>query len=154
MDLRPFLQSNSDLFYRVILHEMGHSLGLVHNDDKKSVMYYKIQNIRELQDLDIAHLQNLYGPTSNQSAYYKNQLIPNFKSKVRSFHAPYGRSCRSYNFRKTQTVASTKVQFLENNAGLEFFKQSRGWSNLSANAKNNKNQCMRIIWNFRSRKQH
>ena len=54
---------SKSLFYKVILHEMGHTLGLVHNKDRKSIMYYKITRNDKLHDLDIAHIQTLYGST-------------------------------------------------------------------------------------------
>ena len=47
----------------VVLHEMGHSLGLGHNpDDPLSVMYPYYRGVESLSRDDIAGIQMLYGP--------------------------------------------------------------------------------------------
>ena len=84
---------SESLFYRVLLHEMGHTLGMVHNEESRSIMYYRITSINEPCDLDIAHIQNIYGaptPTvtnngnsvSWQPAQFKNKNVPYYTSTV------------------------------------------------------------------------
>lgn len=148
----------ASLFYKVILHEMGHSLGLVHNEDSDSVMYYKIQDFKELQKLDIAHLQSLYGApiprlskerisVKWQAPTYKGKAIPYYKAEVTSSHSSKGEVVevdidREYHINH-YTVKSSKLQ----NGSVEtvFFKASKHWHNLYANAAKNRNQCMRIL---------
>ncbi|MCM8536576.1 MAG: matrixin family metalloprotease [Lentisphaeraceae bacterium] len=148
----------ASLFYKVILHEMGHTLGLVHNKDIDSVMYYKIQDYRELQDLDIAHLQSLYGPPAPQlsqnsisvkwqAATYKSLPIPYYKAKVKAAHSSRGEIVEvdiedTYPVQE-YTVKSSQLQV--SNVGKNFFKSSQGWDSLYANADKNRNQCMRIV---------
>lgn len=47
--------------YKVILHELGHFLGLTHQDDNtiKSIMSYD-ENIRDLEEYDIKAIKHLY----------------------------------------------------------------------------------------------
>ena len=71
------------LFYKVILHEMGHTLGLVHNKNSDSIMYYKITDKDQLDSLDIAHIQNLYGSSKSSS-------VAQFTAKVTSSHSSQG----------------------------------------------------------------
>ncbi|XP_021747908.1 metalloendoproteinase 3-MMP-like [Chenopodium quinoa] len=52
----------------VVLHEMGHLLGLSHSDDVNAVMYATIrvgQRKRELQDDDIKGIQAIYNSSSS-----------------------------------------------------------------------------------------
>jgi predicted Zn-dependent protease len=49
-------------FFSVMLHEVGHALGLGHAPNPQSVMYYQYQGVRTgLQAGDIAGIQALYG---------------------------------------------------------------------------------------------
>lgn len=59
----PFGQQGLN-FYNVVLHELGHSLGLDHPDDPSQVMYEFYLNDRTLSlgAGDIAGIQFLYGP--------------------------------------------------------------------------------------------
>ncbi len=50
-----------DLF-TVVLHELGHALGLGHNDDPASVMYPYYRRASGLQAADIAEIRKLYAP--------------------------------------------------------------------------------------------
>lgn len=55
-------------FYNIILHEIGHSLGLSHSDNVNSVMYpfYSDEN-NDLAPDDIQGIQSLYGPPTPKS---------------------------------------------------------------------------------------
>eukprot|EP00116_Pleurobrachia_bachei_P019137 sb/3479399/ len=60
-------------FYTIVLHELGHSLGLDHLDDKDSVMYWNFGGLRKHQELklsqfDMRALQQLYGLRNSQCA--------------------------------------------------------------------------------------
>jgi hypothetical protein len=48
--------------YSVLLHEVGHTIGLAHSDDSSSVMYYLITNVYSgLASDDVAGVQAIYG---------------------------------------------------------------------------------------------
>jgi hypothetical protein len=53
--------------YQVILHEIGHALGLADNADPNSVMYYQASNNVTLDSTDTAGIQALYGSGSTLS---------------------------------------------------------------------------------------
>jgi hypothetical protein len=62
-----FTSPNSDL-YSVMLHEVGHALGLPDSSDPNSVMYEYATGPRTgLAPSDIASLQSLYGPPTTSS---------------------------------------------------------------------------------------
>lgn len=52
-----------DLF-SVVLHELGHALGLGHNDDPASVMYPYYRRVSSLPAADIAEIRKLYAARS------------------------------------------------------------------------------------------
>jgi predicted Zn-dependent protease len=56
-------------FYRVLLHEIGHTLGISHSRDDRAVMYslYLHNGPFTLQEDDILALQSLYGIPENRS---------------------------------------------------------------------------------------
>ncbi|WP_345817708.1 matrixin family metalloprotease (plasmid) [Paraburkholderia sp. PREW-6R] len=67
-------------FEQVLLHEIGHALGLASNADANSIMYYELNGAnRTLDATDLAGIQSLYGggaptaPSSSSTAV--NQLI-------------------------------------------------------------------------------
>ena len=51
--------------YTVMLHEIGHALGLKHSKDKKSQMYAgtnsQMAEVQEIQSEDVKTLYELYG---------------------------------------------------------------------------------------------
>jgi hypothetical protein len=50
---------------QVLLHEIGHALGLADNSDQSSIMYYALSSGNQtLDSTDIAGIQSLYGPGS------------------------------------------------------------------------------------------
>lgn len=53
------LRSDTQRHYGVILHEVGHTLGLAHSSDPTSAMYYLCCNTMNADD--IAGIQSLYG---------------------------------------------------------------------------------------------
>lgn len=50
-----------DEAYTVILHEIGHAIGLEHSSDPKSAMYYAENDIQEISKNDLRQLKKLYG---------------------------------------------------------------------------------------------
>jgi hypothetical protein len=56
--------------YQVVLHEIGHALGLADNSDPNSVMYYASgpQN-RTLDKTDVTGIQALYGATQSPASF-------------------------------------------------------------------------------------
>lgn len=50
--------------YSVVLHELGHALGLGHNDDPNSVMYPYYRRVNALRPADITEIRKLYAATA------------------------------------------------------------------------------------------
>jgi hypothetical protein len=57
----PFRDSEAD-FHRVALHELGHFMGLDHNDTEPSILATFVTDITELQQADIDGANQLYAP--------------------------------------------------------------------------------------------
>lgn len=49
--------------YSVVLHELGHALGLGHNDDPNSVMYPYYKRVNGLRPADVTEIRKLYAAT-------------------------------------------------------------------------------------------
>ncbi|NQZ59157.1 MAG: matrixin family metalloprotease [Lentisphaeraceae bacterium] len=151
-------QWNISLFYKVILHEMGHSLGMVHNKAARSIMYYRATEVNEPCDLDIAHIQNLYGAPapkvvhdgislSWQAAQFNGREVPYYNAQVSSSHSSKGEvvevTISSKSELRNFTVKSAKM--ISGDADTSFFTVSKGWTkSISADSKRNRNQCLRL----------
>lgn len=61
-------------FRTVLLHELGHSLGLDHPSDSGSIMYERYSGVRQnLEAGDIAGIQAIYGPRRDDAATLSGQ---------------------------------------------------------------------------------
>lgn len=67
-ELRRYLTDDKKIIlYNVVLHEIGHVLGLAHSPDKNAIMYpYYNQNVNELGKDDINSIQKLYGKSTTK----------------------------------------------------------------------------------------
>lgn len=52
---------NRDEIYTVMLHEIGHAIGLEHSNDPESVMFPGVNVIQEISKKDLNTLKRLYG---------------------------------------------------------------------------------------------
>ena len=139
-----------EIFYRVMLHEMGHALGLAHNADSQSIMYCKINNNSKICLLDIAHIQSLYGPPSaqvNSNPKPNQQEILYYQAKVTSQLTTEREevSVEILSAHKLSSPTIDTISLQKSNVCKTFFKATGQWTkSLQANAKANKNHCMRI----------
>ncbi len=81
--------------YSVILHELGHGLGLGHSDRPQSVMYPYYRNLSVLQDDDIAAVQRLYAAPDVETPIPRAVAVPLSISVI----APSSSSQASVNLR-------------------------------------------------------
>lgn len=72
------VDSGGNSFYQVVLHEIGHVLGLAHYDGGLSVMNTAVNNLTQLQAGDIAGIQYIYG---------SNTASPDLVSNIRNVEA-------------------------------------------------------------------
>jgi len=63
-NLKSFPESVLD-FRRIVLHELGHAIGLEHEGDTPAIMMPSIGNLDRLQEDDIAAVEKLYGGKEN-----------------------------------------------------------------------------------------
>lgn len=82
--------SITDELFIVAAHELGHSFGLLHSEDRASIMYPVYQNLPRLGQDDLDAVDYLYGPNSDQS--------------WRSTKAPWTRQGRTNSRRQHFTV--------------------------------------------------
>lgn len=67
------LESHERSFFRVLLHEIGHSLGMRHSQDSNSIMFAYYNSLRnELHYDDINGIQHLYGTPLHMKATTKS----------------------------------------------------------------------------------
>lgn len=62
--------------YSVALHELGHALGLGHNDNSASVMYPYYRRVNGLRDADITEIRRLYAAAGSTATPPSNPTVP------------------------------------------------------------------------------
>ena len=67
--------TGGESLFAVAIHEFGHSLGLNHIADRKSIMHESADDIFELNDKDIKHIQELYGKPRKFKASQKPKPV-------------------------------------------------------------------------------
>jgi predicted Zn-dependent protease len=97
------------IFYQVILHEIGHALGLADNDDSTSVMYYEATGTNNsLAINDVAGIRALYGsPTAPMAALQAAAPVLSATS-MNSLKHPLGQAPES--IQSNQTALATSVR--------------------------------------------
>ena len=50
----------SAMYYKVILHEIGHAIGLIHSNDSNSIMYHKITRTNKPNSNDSDNIKEMY----------------------------------------------------------------------------------------------
>jgi len=60
-DFNPASLDDPKLFYKLVLHEIGHALGAGHSNDPNSIMYHTLSYSSEISNADIERMQAVYG---------------------------------------------------------------------------------------------
>jgi hypothetical protein len=97
------------IFYQVILHEIGHALGLADNDDPASVMHYEATGTNNsLATDDVAGIRALYGaPTAPMAAIRVAAPVLSATSMNSPRH-PLGKAPESYQSNQTARPTSAR----------------------------------------------
>jgi hypothetical protein len=97
------------IFYQVILHEIGHALGLADNDDPTSVMYYEATGANNSPAInDVAGIRALYGsPTAPMAALEAEAPVLSATS-MNSLKQPLGKGPESYQSNQTTLPTSAR----------------------------------------------
>jgi hypothetical protein len=62
-NITTVLDANKTSLFEVLIHEIGHAIGLTHSNDSKSIMFKHYNgNLTDLSSDDIERIQRLYGP--------------------------------------------------------------------------------------------
>ena len=101
------------IFYQVMLHEIGHALGLADNDDPTSVMHYEATGANNsLAINDVAGIRALYGsPTASMAALQAAPVLS--ATSMNSPQHPLSRARES--FQANQTAQATRAHPLAGN---------------------------------------
>lgn len=93
--------SSKFIFYSMILHELGHVLGLGHNTNINSLMYSKYHNVTSITDIDKDVFFKLYNQRINFDSIYnidKKNVSVYFYFKNMLLHHPYVIKNKKKNF--------------------------------------------------------
>jgi hypothetical protein len=84
------------IFYQVVLHEIGHALGLADNDDPTSVMYFEATGANNsLAINDVVGIQALYGSRNAPIAALQASASVESASSINSMKHPLGQAPES-----------------------------------------------------------
>ena len=102
------------IFYQVILHEIGHALGLADNDDPTSVMNYEATGTNNaLATNDVAGIRALYGAPTAPTAAVRAVSPVLSATSMNSLRHALGQAPESY--QSNQTALPTSARSLSAN---------------------------------------